>query len=47
MSGKVVVAFENNHNMINHKELNLSSLINGYYTITIEDQNRKLLRRNY
>lgn len=45
MSGKVVVIYENNNNMITHKDINLSSFKNGYYTITIEDQDRNLFTK--
>jgi hypothetical protein len=44
MSGKVVVAYEN-RNMSITQDLNLSSLRNGYYTITIEDQDRNLFTK--
>lgn len=45
MSGKVVVVYENNQNMTINKDLNLSSIKNGYYTITIEDQDRNLFTK--
>ena len=45
ISGKVVVVYENNHNITPHKALNLSSFINGCYTITVEDQNGNLFTK--
>ena len=45
MSGMVVDVYENNNNMIIHKDLNLSSFRNVYYTITMEDQDRNLFTK--
>jgi N-acetylneuraminic acid mutarotase len=45
MSGKDVVVYENNLNMITRTDLNLGNFRNGYYTITIEDQDKNLFTR--